>query len=195
MTSIEVLEYGDLMNKAIVFATRAHWEQRRKNGDIPYIFHPIETAMELYYHSDRPPEERAKSMVAAILHDVLEDTDTDENELELDFGKEMARAVEALSKDKNVRVWQGEKRFAATRKNIAELKPKAIWLKDVRIADRYCNLKEFPAHWPDKKIVEYLDESAFIRNELQNASPELRARLTVRIQEHRRTLGIRQARN
>ncbi len=61
--------------KALTFASRKHSAQRRKNGDIPYINHPIEVADILA----NAQVDDYTVLSAAILHDTIEDTDTTES--------------------------------------------------------------------------------------------------------------------
>ena len=77
--------------KALEFATRKHAGQKRKNGD-NYIIHPIRVSQEVF-------TERQK--VIALLHDVLEDTDTTYEELKNEFGVEIAHSVLVLTRVKD----------------------------------------------------------------------------------------------
>lgn len=81
-----------LLNKAYVFATKAHGDQKRHSGD-PYYAHPIEVAGILAsLHMD------VQSVCTALLHDVLEDTDTTFTQLEDMFGTEIAELVDGVTK-------------------------------------------------------------------------------------------------
>ena len=62
---------GELLNRAILFAVRAHDGQRRKGGNIPYILHPLEAAA-----IAATLTEDEEVLAAAVLHDVVEDTGT-----------------------------------------------------------------------------------------------------------------------
>lgn len=82
----------DLLNKAYVFSMKAHGDQKRHSGD-PYYAHPIEVAGILTsLHLD------VASICTALLHDVLEDTDTDYEELSDLFGEEIADLVQGVTK-------------------------------------------------------------------------------------------------
>ena len=67
-----------IFTKALQFASFKHSSQRRKNGDIPYINHPIEVANIL----SQAGVADFTILSAAILHDTVEDTDTSPEELE-----------------------------------------------------------------------------------------------------------------
>ena len=84
-----------LMDRAIVFATRAHSGTYRKGTSIPYIVHPIEAAAIVSTITDEPD-----MIAAALLHDVVEDTDATVDEIRFFFNDRIADLVEAESEDK-----------------------------------------------------------------------------------------------
>ena len=79
-----------LMDRAIVFATRAHSGTYRKGTSIPYIVHPIEAAAIVSTMTADPD-----MIAAAVLHDVVEDTDATVEEISFFFNERIARLVEA----------------------------------------------------------------------------------------------------
>ena len=84
-----------LMDRAIIFATRAHSGTYRKGTMIPYIVHPIEAAAILSTITADPD-----MIAAAVLHDVVEDTDATVEEIRFFFNERIATLVEAESEDK-----------------------------------------------------------------------------------------------
>ena len=84
-----------LMDRAIVFATRAHSGTYRKGTKIPYIVHPIEAASIVATMTDDPD-----MIAAAVLHDVVEDTDATVEEIRFFFNERIAKLVEAESENK-----------------------------------------------------------------------------------------------
>jgi GTP pyrophosphokinase len=82
----------DLIRHAYVFAANRHQGQIRRSGE-PYFTHPLAVAWIL---ADMELDEEAVS--AGLLHDLLEDTDTTAEEIEEEFGPEVARLVAALTK-------------------------------------------------------------------------------------------------
>ncbi|HEX6510960.1 MAG TPA: bifunctional (p)ppGpp synthetase/guanosine-3',5'-bis(diphosphate) 3'-pyrophosphohydrolase [Chloroflexota bacterium] len=81
-----------LLERAYEFARRAHGDQRRMSGE-PYVEHPLAAACILAdMQLDLP------SICAALLHDVPEDTDVTLEEIELEFGSEIARLVDGVTK-------------------------------------------------------------------------------------------------
>lgn len=84
-----------LLDRAIIFATKAHSGTRRKGTNVPYIVHPIEAAAIVSAMTDDE-----EVIAAAVLHDVLEDTDTTEDDLYARFGRRIADLVARESEDK-----------------------------------------------------------------------------------------------
>lgn len=84
-----------LMDRAIIFATRAHSGTFRKGTNIPYIVHPIEAAAIAATMTDDPDV-----IAAAVLHDVVEDTDATVEEIRFFFNDRIAKLVEAESENK-----------------------------------------------------------------------------------------------
>jgi (p)ppGpp synthase/HD superfamily hydrolase len=82
-----------LIEHAYEYAATAHAGQRRKSGE-PYIFHPIATAR-ILAEMQLDPE----TIAAALLHDVIEDTTADYDDVEREFGPAVADVVAALTKD------------------------------------------------------------------------------------------------
>ena len=87
--------YSPRFNQALALAARAHREQLRKGSDTPYIQHPVCVAFILQRHGF--PEEL---IIAALLHDVVEDCAVALADLEHRFGAEVARLVAAVSEQK-----------------------------------------------------------------------------------------------
>ena len=85
------------IHKAIEFATLKHQGQTRKGTDIPYIVHPIEV-MQILTASGCEED----IIIAGILHDTLEDTNTEREEIVEAFGARVAELVAHESEDKSV---------------------------------------------------------------------------------------------
>ena len=82
----------DLLNRAYVFAMKAHGTQKRASGD-PFFSHPLEVAAIL---TDLKLDDA--TIVSAVLHDTVEDTATTREEIESVFGPEIAGLVDGLTK-------------------------------------------------------------------------------------------------
>src|SRR5882724_9595913 len=86
----------DLLNRAYVYAMRAHGEQTRASGD-PYFSHPLEVAAIL---TDLKLDDA--TIVAALLHDTIEDTSATRAEIDQMFGADIGALVEGLTKLKKL---------------------------------------------------------------------------------------------
>jgi GTP pyrophosphokinase len=119
-----------LIRKAYSFSKKKHRKQKRFSGE-PYFTHLIETALILSeYNVD------AKTLAAALLHDVLEDTNVRKEELEREFGSEVAELVNALTKVES----QGTNSHAYLKKLLCcASKDERVLL--IKLADKLHNLR------------------------------------------------------
>lgn len=86
----------ELVLRAISFAAQRHATQLRKDGRTPYVSHPMRV---LFLLSHVFGVEDPETLAAAVLHDTIEDTTTDRDDLTERFGPGVASIVAALSKD------------------------------------------------------------------------------------------------
>jgi (p)ppGpp synthase/HD superfamily hydrolase len=100
--------YSDRYEAALALAARAHHDQMRKVGDVPYIVHPVHVSVILLRHGF--PEEVA---IAGLLHDVVEDQAVPLEDIEADFGQAVAEMVASLTERKREggaeRSWEARK--------------------------------------------------------------------------------------
>ena len=128
-----------LFEKALKFAIKAHSGMVRKNGNSPYVLHPMEVAVILSSMT-----EDNEILAAGLLHDVVEDTEHTLDEIKESFGERVARLVS--SENENKRHGQSSKKTWKIRKqeSLEELKNsgdpavKMIWL-----ADKLSNMRSF----------------------------------------------------
>jgi (p)ppGpp synthase/HD superfamily hydrolase len=119
------------MLDAVAYAARAHRHQLRKDDQTPYASHVFRVCLILRHVFDIADE---RILTAAVLHDTLEDTTTDYDDVHELFGAEVAGWVALLSKDK--RLQEGERETSY----MARLS-KAPWqVKACKLADMYDNL-------------------------------------------------------
>ncbi len=85
----------DKLNRAIAFAAEKHAAKTRKGTSVPYIVHPMEAAAIAAYLTDD-----LEVIAAAVLHDVVEDSDATKDDLERLFGSIVAELVVSDSEDK-----------------------------------------------------------------------------------------------
>ena len=119
-----------MIQKAALFAAKAHEGMIRKGSRIPYIYHPMEVALIVAQMTDDP-----EVIAAAYLHDVLEDTSVTPEELEQNFGSRVLSFVMAESEDKS-RTWRERK--AST---IAHLKRAPREVKLLTLGDKLSNMR------------------------------------------------------
>ena len=96
----------DLLNRAYVYAMKAHGSQTRASGD-PYFSHPLEVAAIL---TDLKLDDA--TIVAALLHDTIEDTEATRAEIDQIFGPEIGALVEGLTKLKRLELVSREAKQA-----------------------------------------------------------------------------------
>lgn len=130
-------EKSSLIRKALKFATNKHHGQVRKISGSPYIQHPI---MVSYIAANFKRSKNLHILIcAAILHDVLEDTDCTPQELVKEFGSFISGLVFELTDDKE--------QIGATSK-LEYQKSKCIGISNyalfLKLCDRYCNLSDSP---------------------------------------------------
>jgi guanosine-3',5'-bis(diphosphate) 3'-pyrophosphohydrolase len=123
-------KYRSLLSAAS-FAARAHRQQLRKDRQTPYIAHPFRVCLiaRHVFGIDDP-----NVLTAALLHDTIEDTTTDRDDLIELFGADVAAWVSALSKDKRL---ADHEREAAYMQALAEA---AAPVKICKLADIFDNL-------------------------------------------------------
>jgi guanosine-3',5'-bis(diphosphate) 3'-pyrophosphohydrolase len=122
---------NDIVFEAAAFAARAHRHQLRKDRETPYVSHVFRVCLVVrhVFGFDDP-----RMLAAAILHDTIEDTATDCDDIIERFGPDVARWVAALTKD--MRLPDDEREEAYTRALAA-----ADWqVKACKLADVYDNL-------------------------------------------------------
>ncbi len=154
----DTLRYAQNVFKALAYAAEKHSTQRRKDSDAsPYINHPIQVA-EVLATAGRVDD--LAILVAAILHDTVEDTEATTEELEDLFGSEVAGLVAEITDDKSLPKTE-RKRLQV--EHAPHLSNKA---KQIKIADKACNVREIgsrpPAHWDEHRRQKYFDWAATV---------------------------------
>lgn len=158
------------LDHAIGYAAQAHSGQLRKYSVLPYIAHPIEVLTILVEHSEWAVSE--DMMVAAILHDVVEDTPVQLKGLEFVFGKSIAKLVEELTDVYTAEAYPNMNRKA--RKEAERLRLSAISseAKSIKLADLISNTKSIVAADPGFSRV-YLAEKAALLDLMGKVDPSL----------------------
>ncbi len=125
----------DALNRAYVFAMKVHGSQTRLSGD-PYFSHPLEVAGILTeYKVD------FASIITALLHDTIEDTETSLKEIKKHFGKEVARLVDGVTKLTRIEFQSDQAKQAENFRKFVLAMSEDIRVLLVKLADRLHNMR------------------------------------------------------
>lgn len=132
-----------LISRGFDFAKKAHEGQKRKSGD-PYFNHAFATGKNLAeFGLD------AKTITAGLLHDVLEDTEITEEEMEKEFGEEITSLVQGVSKIGRVK-YKGQERYIESWRKFALAMADDARVIVIKLADRLHNISTIEHLRPDK---------------------------------------------
>ena len=125
----------DMLNRAYVFAMKAHGGQTRQSGD-PYFSHPLAVAAILTELRADPA-----TVVTALLHDVVEDTDYSVGDIEKAFGVEVARLVDGVTKLSQFELPEGASKQAENFRKFVVAMADDVRVLLVKLADRLHNMR------------------------------------------------------
>ncbi len=135
----------DLLKHAYIVARDAHDGQMRSSGD-PYITHPVAVAINLAkMHLDH------ETLMAALLHDVIEDTEVTKDELAELFGHTVAELVEGVSKLDKLKFDNKEEMQAENFRKMVLAMVQDIRVILIKLADRTHNMRTLGSLRPDKR--------------------------------------------
>ncbi len=123
------------LNRAYVYAMKAHGAQKRASGDL-YFSHPLEVAAIL---TDLKLDDA--TIVAAVLHDTIEDTDSTREEIDKIFGHEIGRLVEGLTKLKKLDLVSKRAAQAENFRKLLLAIAEDVRVLLVKLADRLHNMR------------------------------------------------------
>lgn len=168
------------------FAAEKHGDQRRKGSSaLPYINHPIEVAEHLARAGQVTDE---NILIAALLHDTIEDTETSPEEIEQEFGPTVLALVLECSDDKSL-----EK---AERKRLQILKAssKSDGAKQIKLADKTCNLRSIlhdpPSDWSPTRKLKYFQWAEEVIAGLRGVNSQLEAEVDAVLEQGLEALNI-----
>lgn len=157
--------------RALTFAATKHRKQKRKGPkESPYVNHPIDVAHRLVTVGGLTD---TRTIVAAILHDTVEDTDTTLAELTSEFGEEVSALVAELTDDKSL---PKEKR---KEDQILNAPKKSVAAKAIKLADKTSNVREIredpPTDWDKERRLKYFGWAEEVVAGLRGPHPALEA--------------------
>jgi GTP diphosphokinase / guanosine-3',5'-bis(diphosphate) 3'-diphosphatase len=183
-----------LIFKSLEFAAIRHRGQFRKGTDrAPYINHPIQVAGLLV---NRAAEKDAVLISAAILHDVIEDTVTTEEEkhelislMRDQFGEEVVAVTLEVTDDKSLDKSERKRMQVIHGPSLSDR------AKKLKIADKIMNLHDISAHppewWSIERIVEYHDWAESVVNGMRGISPVLESIFDETLRDGRKKYGLK----
>lgn len=134
-----------LVEKAYFIAKKAHEGQFRFSGE-PFIIHPVSVAIILYNLGMD-----GESMAAALLHDVVEDTETTKEDIQAEFGEDVANLVEGVTKLGKVPIFTKEEQQAENVRKMLMAMSQDIRVIIIKLADRIHNMRTLSFMRPDKR--------------------------------------------
>ena len=136
----------ELVTRAYRFAARSHAGQLRASGE-PYITHPLEVASILTMM-----KMDTASVAAAVLHDVVEDTDTTLEDIQKSFGEDVTQLVDSLTKISRIKFRSKQERLAENFRKMVVAMAKDLRVILIKLADRLHNMRTISVLPPDKRM-------------------------------------------
>lgn len=156
---------------AILFAAESHSGQYRKDGKTPYINHPV-AVMHLLAHTGGISD--TEVLIAAVLHDVVEDTTVTALEITDRFGERVSKIVLELTDDK---LLTKEERKHQQLFSAHQLSHDA---RLIRICDKICNVYDIlyapPGNWDMRRRIDYLEWAKAVIDKIRGTHPQLEKR-------------------
>jgi (p)ppGpp synthase/HD superfamily hydrolase len=165
----------ELVQKALAFATLAHRDQKRKYTGRPYVVHPVEVAEIV-----RSVAHDNEMLAAALLHDVVEDTDVTIEDIRADFGDNIADLVDDLTDVSTPEDGNRKFRKAMDREHSALASARA---QTIKLADLISNSADIVVNDPNFAKV-YLAEKKLLLEVLIKGDADLRSRAASYVIDH-----------
>lgn len=175
-----------LMLRAIRFAAGKHTDQRRKDSkQSPYINHPVQVAETLWTIGEVRDD---TLLVAAVLHDTLEDTATSPEEIRVQFGEEVLALVLEVTDDKSL------PHKVRKQLQIETAPHKSPPAKLLKLADKICNVRDLidspPLTWSRSRRQEYLLWTEKVVAGLRGANSKLEDYYDALLARGKQSLGL-----
>lgn len=181
-------EKTGLFLHAIQFSAQKHRDQRRKDiSRSPYINHPLDVVTLLW---DVGRVRDATTLISAILHDTLEDTKTEPEEISELFGLDVLSVVQEVTDDKSLPK-QVRKRLQIDHSPHLSYRAKLI-----KLSDKCCNLRDViqspPRLWSTERRQRYVKWTSDVINGIRGTNKELEAHYDNILENAKNSLGIDQ---
>lgn len=183
--------YSRTYQRAMTLATLAHQGQMYTFSDsrdtlisVPYIYHLTQTILMLdqFCWFEMQDNEMDTGRVVAILHDILEDTQTPASTIEKEFGVNVMKDVLALTR----RPDQGHDEY------LQSIAGKRRIVQTVKLCDRMANMIHFPYHWTCRKIARYIGETEDMTRMYERAPGRLKSLARQKIAEWDEKMALKQ---
>lgn len=173
--------------EAAIFAARKHTGQNRKGKDeAPYINHLLEV-VNLLVNVGKVEDEN--TLIAALLHDTVEDTDTTREEIAESFGEKVASIVMEVTDDKTL------PKAERKQKQIEHAPHLSFEAKQLKICDKISNIADVlnnpPDGWSDERRLEYVEWGEKVVAGLRGVNPDLEAYFDQTVSEAKRKISSR----
>ncbi len=153
--SSKFIEDKDLLEKAYNYASNGHMNQKRASGE-PYITHPLQVAL---YLSDLSMD--LETIIAAILHDLIEDTDITYKNIKKEFGPDVANIVDGVTKLDRIQYNSNEEAKAEAIRKMVIAMSKDIRVLILKLADRLHNIQTIE-YFADHKQERIASETLYV---------------------------------
>jgi len=154
---------------ALSYAFEKYGNLKRKAKDIPYVIHPVRVTLILRSVGFNEFEHE-ELMIAALLHDLCEDTNTTLKEIDKIFGEKIVSIVDELSKPVNAKDHKKDRWLENFKNSSKEA-------KIIKIADRIDNLLEMVDDWTIQKQIAYANQARIVLKSCRDANKELADKL------------------
>ncbi len=170
---------------AASFAARKHISQKRKGNDAaPYINHPLEVANLL---ANVGKVEDFDILIAALLHDTVEDTETTKEEIEELFGENVAKMVLEVTDDKSLPKAERKQQQIEHAPHLSD------GAKHVKLGDKISNIRDVlenpPDGWSDERRLEYVEWGKKVVAGLRGTNRDLENHFDQLIAEAKQKIG------
>ena len=170
---------------AATFAADKHKQQRRKGSDAdPYINHPLEVARILAEVGEVDDNDM---IIAGLLHDTVEDTETTFEDIERKFGERIAGFVRELTDDKSL------PKAERKRLQVEHAPHMTHEAKQIKLADKISNIRDVtsnpPADWSVERRREYIEWGERVVAGLRGSNPKLEKMFDSEVATAREKIG------